>query len=253
MQTQIIDCYCSIDSLNQNFYEKVYADFSSSRQYYWQGWHQLTQYLLSPNTLPVRVLDLGCGNGRFAQFLLSLGLQIEYVGVDFSQNLIDTAHPELKLNPNITLIAGNMFEYLQSEVANFDLIVSFGVLHHIYSIPKRNEFFDQIANLSHLNTDIILTTWQFMDSPELAKKVLSTEQMMSITELVDTGIIDCLGDQDYILDWNRGVRAFRYGHYYLKSEIASLATAAGLKIVSDFLDDGKNGNGNRYYIITKSH
>ncbi len=251
MQTKTINCFSRIDKLNQDFYEKVFSDFSNSRQYYWQGWLDLPEFLPKSDSKPMRVLDLGCGNGRFAEFLLSLGLEIEYVGVDFSQSLINTAKQELKVNDKISLITGNIFDFLYSNALNFDLIVSFGVLHHIYSQEKRSQFFNQISKALSTHGLVIATTWQFLDSPELAKKVLKPSEIAIIPELEEIEILNCLQDNDYILDWNRGFRAFRYGHFYTRGEIEGLSSNSGLKITSTFLNDGKNNNGNCYYLLTK--
>ena len=46
----------------------------------------------------MRVLDLGCGNGRFAEFLaqnLDQNIKIEYVGIDSSGELLELAQKHL--------------------------------------------------------------------------------------------------------------------------------------------------------------
>ena len=40
---------------------------------------------------PMRVLELGCGNGQIYEYLLERGVEPLYVGVDFSSALLDVA------------------------------------------------------------------------------------------------------------------------------------------------------------------
>ena len=60
-----------LNQLNRDFYYRVADDFSESRQYYWPGWQKIPLFFKKnqQNAKKIQVLDVGCGNARFAKFL----------------------------------------------------------------------------------------------------------------------------------------------------------------------------------------
>lgn len=61
--------------LNKKFYQSVAKDFSISRQKDWNGWDRAVQIAKNHLKEPLRkkgpkILDLGCGNGRFLKFMI---------------------------------------------------------------------------------------------------------------------------------------------------------------------------------------
>jgi SAM-dependent methyltransferase len=73
-----------------------------------------------------RVLDAGCGMGRFAEIIQRYGG--EYMGLDYSF-AIDAAQSNVGHLPGVHFVQGNIFE-LPFADDTFDLIISLGVLHH---------------------------------------------------------------------------------------------------------------------------
>ena len=80
-----------LNQLNRDFYQQVAIDFDQTRQHLWPGWNKLISHLqqLQTKHKPLKVLDLGCGNGRFGQFLANSfpGIKINYLGVDNNPQL----------------------------------------------------------------------------------------------------------------------------------------------------------------------
>src|SRR5512145_2941581 len=77
----------ALASINRWFYSQHAREFGKTRQAPWSGWKRVVGRLeergLSPG--PLRVLDLGCGNGRFLRYLASSWTHpIEYLGVDLA-------------------------------------------------------------------------------------------------------------------------------------------------------------------------
>lgn len=72
------------------------------------------------------VLDAGCGMGRFAEVAAKYGATV--VGVDMSV-AVDVAQQNLRAWSNVHLLQAAL-ERLPFPPATFDLIYSFGVLHH---------------------------------------------------------------------------------------------------------------------------
>jgi SAM-dependent methyltransferase len=73
-----------------------------------------------------RVLDVGCGSGRFAEVTLATGARV--VAVDYSA-AVDAARTNLAANPNLDVVQADMFRLPFREEA-FDYVYSFGVLQH---------------------------------------------------------------------------------------------------------------------------
>jgi ubiquinone/menaquinone biosynthesis C-methylase UbiE len=71
---------------------------------------------------PLKVLDVGCGNGAMTDFVLNANLDRH--GVDFSAGLIEQAANRY---PKIKFSVGNCYE-LPFPDQSFDLVVSFGLL-----------------------------------------------------------------------------------------------------------------------------
>ncbi|HEY0583877.1 MAG TPA: methyltransferase domain-containing protein [Chloroflexota bacterium] len=73
-----------------------------------------------------RVLDAGCGMGRFAEIVHNYGG--EYVGLDYSF-AVDAAQHNVGRLPGVHLVQANIFE-LPFAADAFDVVISLGVLHH---------------------------------------------------------------------------------------------------------------------------
>lgn len=214
--------------------------FSASRQYPWKGWERALSYL---NQTDLSVLDLGCGNGRFLKYINNLGkFQIKkYLGVDNSKPLLAIANSNLNkelgskdVNWNLKNLNLNKAGWCRDiEVYdNFNLIVAFGITHHIEP-AARNVFFECIVNLLSKNGLAIVTFWNFKLLKGWKEKV-----------------IEELGKEDYILSFG-AEKSRRYCHYYSEDEIYSYIAGANLKVVGNFVSDGKDDKLNRYYILSK--
>lgn len=73
------------------------------------------------------ILELGCGAGFAAEYLK--GHYQEFVGVDYSQNLINYAN-QLHAADNVSFSCSDIFTFNPGE-KKFDVIFMIGVLHHI--------------------------------------------------------------------------------------------------------------------------
>lgn len=74
-----------------------------------------------------RVLDAGCGGGRFISYLRKQG--VEVMGIDMRPGLLYAYAGEFKDDPRFHLIQADLFE-LPFQENSFDYIFSLGVLHH---------------------------------------------------------------------------------------------------------------------------
>lgn len=73
-----------------------------------------------------RVLDAGCGAGRFAEIALSCGAHV--VAIDYS-SAVDACRRNLGAYPNLDIVQADIYR-LPFEPGQFDFVYSLGVLQH---------------------------------------------------------------------------------------------------------------------------
>ena len=242
-----------LNTINNTFYKTVAQDFSDSRSYYWHGWREFLPFLenLLGNTDQLDVLDLGCGNGRFGLFLVDSlpSISINYLGIDSNKQLLEIAkksHLQTHLDSEFmqTDIVQSLLNntFLNTE-KTYDVIVLFGLLHHIPSFKLRKQLIQLASKKIKTNGLLILTLWRFLDTNQLQKKQVTFQP----AELNP----DQLDKNDFILSWSRGKKSIRYCHYADKAEEAQLLLASELELLSSFESDGKEGRGNKYLVLTR--
>lgn len=87
-----------------------------------------------------RVLDAGCGGGRYAKIVAEAGANV--VGADHSTAVNKASKLTANL-PNVNLVQADL-KHLPLEPASFDLVFSIGVMHHD---KETRAVFDAVAKL----------------------------------------------------------------------------------------------------------
>ena len=90
--------------LNAEFYQTFASQFSDTRQRIQPG----VRKILDSMDPTIRILDLGCGNGELARELIQGGFGGQYVGLDFSEALLDVAREGVAGIENFSFIQGNL-------------------------------------------------------------------------------------------------------------------------------------------------
>ncbi len=250
-----------LNQLNQQFYQTVAVEFDNTRHQAWSGWQTLVPLLQARFAQPssLSVLDLGCGNGRWGEFLLENVRQpFSYLGADSNQFLLNQAEQSLSgkvVNLNLTQldIVAELQEhtftsrfFTKTEKQPITLIAAFGFLHHIPSLELRQLFLADCYRLLEPGGWLIVAAWQFLNSPRLTQRIITPEAV---------GLsIDQLEEHDYFLDWQRGESAIRYCHLVDETEMRTLINQPQTlwKEVKTFLADGQTGNLNHYWVIEKT-
>lgn len=216
--------------MQSNLYSKNATSFSNTRNSPWDGWLKLKDHLKKAKS----VLDIGCGNGRFLKFLLDNKIQLtSYVGVDNSRELLSIARSIFTDFEDFFLEADvEESSWSRNLDKKFDLIVLFGVMHHIKK-QSRSALLKSCNQLLTEDGQMVITYWKFKDDDKF----------------FNNHLVEDLGEEDYILSF-KSDKITRFCHYYTDQEILELEKTAGLEIVDEFRADGKSCRMNLYKIYS---
>ncbi len=236
--------------LNREFYARFADPFARTRR----RWPPGFTFILPHLQPAANVLDLGCGNGRLLAFLAASGWSGDYLGVDSSDGLLAEAAATAAAQPGIRarfLLADLMDPDWRRQLYASDLvpgdwrpdaIASLAVLHHIPGAANRVRFLADCRSLLAPGGRLILSTWQFMTSPRLRRRVLSWET-------VGLRAAD-LEPEDYLVAWGEGAAGYRYCAFIDLDRLRDLADQAGLTVCEVHYADGHEGNLNLYAVLT---
>lgn len=222
--------------------ENFAKQFAATRRTYWTGWCQSIDFSREylSNFSQIHILDLGCGNGRFLGFLLSMDIiPFEYIGLDYSKTLLSLAKQEYQNSKYAHFLHANFLEsdwlknsFSTNEYENkFELIVAFGLTHHLETIESQRLFFKNVERLLSKNGIAIVSFWQFQN-----QKIWSTRKPVQ----ENTNL--------YELKFNN--TSTRTAYLYSQSEINDLLSI-DFTIMTSFCADAKDGKGNLYYILKR--
>ncbi len=230
----------ALNAINRTFYQTTAPHFDQTRGAAWPGWEQLLPHI--PESAPLRVLDVGCGNGRFGVFLSErLSRPIRYHGVDNSEALLERAQSALEALPYIEAQL-EVRDIVESppQAGQYDLVVLFGVIHHIPGAENRRALMRTLASLLDIGGVLCFASWRFYEYERFRKRLLPWEDETLQIER-----------HDYLLDWRQGVHAVRYCHYVDDDEQAALIAASGLQHVTTYRADGFSGDVNCYSVLKR--
>lgn len=236
----------TLNKLNQVFYARNAASFSSTRSAPWPGWERLRFAIEEATT----VLDVACGNMRFEKYAETVGgaYPKEYHCVDSCLDLaidLPNAHFQDLDIVDLCIRGAGISQMLQSPAC--DLVVSFGFLHHVPGFEARRRLIDALVEKTAQGGRLALSFWRFMEDDRLAQKALAvTERAKRAFELV-------LEENDYILGWQGDNSAYRYCHNYTDDEISELlSTITGIcEPELRYNSDGRNDMLNTYIVLRK--
>lgn len=240
------DTIHKLTQLTHQFYQYHADSFSKTRNSAWSGWQELLPFFQTDIT--PSVLDIGCGNGRFAQFLKESSMSFNYHGLDNSAELIKTAQQQVECK-NCAFSQQDCFsESLVSEIPNrYSHLVLFGILHHLPSQTKRLNYIAALTQLLQPGGYIIISFWQPLNSPErfIKKQLDPTQFGIRLVELEDN---------DLLLGWQENTNYARYCHSFSDHEIDWYIQQISdtYKLIKRFQADGKTNNLNQYLIWQKT-
>jgi len=222
-------------ALNRAFYDRLAGPFALSRAHPQPGFYRLLELLPVPCR---RLLDVGCGEGRFGRFLLGHAAVERYTGIDSSSPLLEYAAQSFEAEFLLRDISQPQWS---SGLGRFDAIACLAVLQHIPGKSNRVRLLAEMGALLAPGARLFFSTWQFRDKARFRNKFRDWE---------DAGLVSAdVEPNDFLLPWERDGFALRYVTMIDESEAAILAAEAGLRITEHFRCDGKEGDLNLYSVL----
>ena len=215
--------------LNQQFYQTFAEQFSATRQQIQPGVRNVIRQM-PPEC---RILDLGCGNGKLWQRLVEQGFQGQYVGLDFSSELLEVAAQQASqtiarqpaISPPLFIQADLTENGWENGVPQpaYDFVLAFAVLHHLPGESTVIQVLQKIQRFLAPGGKFIFSVWQFLNSPRLRERIQDWSEI---------GLSDQPGRARAIICWTGG------------REVTDCATC----ITSRFRRAGEPGEPLRFYL-----
>ena len=223
--------------LNAKFYSDFADQWHTSRLLPWVAFGRIATYIPHAS----RFLDAGCGNGRLGLYLTEQGMIDEYVGVDGSQALLNSAAQQ---------VDGTFFQRdladpnALADLGLFDGAACLAVLHHIPSERARVQALQAISNQLRVGAYLFVSNFRFTVNARMRKKIVD----WSVVGL-DSAELE---PNDYLLNWQRGGYGLRYLSLIDKPALQRLVAQTDLTLVETFHSDGREGNLNLYGVLQKA-
>lgn len=198
-------------------YDAISDEFSATRSRP-ENEFSFTSKYLNPE---MKILDLGCGNGRLLAFLEKITdiktLREKYIGMDTSKNLLTLAG---RLHPGYKFSQGDQLNIPTPE-NNFDIIFNIRAFHHIPSSILRRRALDEMKKKLKKDGILIISVWNLWQ-----KKYIKTLLYAFFRFIFTLGAYDY---NDTLIPW--GKKARRYYHAFTLRELKKYITAAGFRII----------------------
>lgn len=243
----------ALNRINQRFYASVASQWPDKRKHAWPGFERVwacCSAAVGGETAHVHVLDVGCGDGRFAQFLAARPVSPRaYLGVDSSPALLAHA-AQRALAPTyrfeqLDFVGSPIADHLAN--ARFQLITLFGVLHHVPGRAQRAALIRALATQLAPGGLLVFTIWRLDEDPRFASRNIAfTDFNQSAPEAIDT---EQLEPGDHLLRWDDQATTARYCHFPASDELEQLIAHSGLTESERFRADGHLNRMNEYVVL----
>ncbi|MDD2732095.1 MAG: class I SAM-dependent methyltransferase [Candidatus Pacebacteria bacterium] len=210
-------------------YNLIADDFSRTRDDIWDE----LMFLFEDVKEGEKMLDLGCGNGRFYKVFKEKNA--DYIGVDNSEKLIEIAkkrYPEADFQTADSL-------NLPFPNSYFNRIYAIALFHHIPSKKLRLLFLKEAKRVLKEKGVLILTVWKFYRLKDYLRII-----RYAFLKIIRRSKLDF---KDIFEPW--GNKTNRYYHWFSKREVEGLLKQSGFEIKEVGIVRNKRGNRKNIYLI----
>lgn len=198
-------------------YDEIAKDFDRTRYAHWEFVHK---FILSLNS-KTKMLDLGCGNGKY----LSLRDDLDLYALDNCENLIQVVQ---KKYPHVKTFISDVTN-TSFETNNFDSVISIAVIHHLATKERRIEMLKEIIRILKVGGQCLITAW--------ATEQTHTKTLLKANKISDTN--------DWLIPWEdkkNNKISQRFYHLFEKNEFEDLLSNFSTIKILDSAYDKDNWN-----------
>ncbi len=215
---------------NRQSYDNMAKEFSGTRNTFWEELAFLKEHA-NPD---MRVLDIGCGNGRFYPIVKER--KVTYTGVDNSQGLLNEARKKF---PEGNFVLGDATE-LPFPDNTFDIAYSFAVVHHIPGKELQKVFFKEAARVLRPGGVLIITTWHLWRPRYLSRLFLQALKSLFFLSSLESG--------DMMHTFGKDKHP-RYLHAFTERGLLRLMKKSGFNIVGSEVVGRASGSGEQNILV----
>lgn len=196
----------------KNAYDIIAKEFSASRIFPWPELQVFIPYIKDND----KILDLGCGNGRLIRALTEANKKFDYLGVDFSPDLIKYAKQAF---PDKKFIISDISE-VSFTPASFDAVFIIATFHHLDTKKQRLELLQKINTWLKPGGFLFMTNWNLWQPKYLKDYFKNFWQKRSY--------------KDFFVSWqmysDKKEKFWRYYHSFSRSELEKLLLISGFDL-----------------------
>jgi len=221
-------------------YDDIARSFSGTRQ-----WRQkeIEDLITARVDAGKKVLDIGCGNGRFFGVFKKSGAN--YIGIDNSKKLVEIAR---QLYFDARFDVGDATD-LPFPAETFDVAVAVAVLHHIPSKELRIRFFYEARRVLKAGGIFIATVWDLRPKHLLAAGEWRRLRLFAKEQTMIAARLSKLDFGDFFIPWQN--KHQRYVHALTVNELCDLSSSVGFTILESGILKCHNSKEQNLYIVVK--
>lgn len=227
-----------LEETKRNF-DQIAEEFSATRRWPWEILKNFINYLKEGD----KILDIGCGNGRLYELLKDK--QIEYIGIDNSQKLIEIAKkrfqvPSSKLQVKFLVTDALDLPFKENE---FDAVFMIAVLPHIPLKELQIKVLKEAWRVLKIDGYFFITCWNFLQPKLFFRNFLN--------RIKNPKLYQGFGFKDFLTPWKtrEGKTIFRFYHaFFGKKELKNLLKKTGFEVKEIYYEKkGEKSNWLRGY------
>lgn len=190
-------------------YSAIAHEFDATRDRQWPEFSVFLKHMFRQTRAklkPIRLLDIGCGNGRLSRFLKPYS--VDYTGIDNNKKFVRIAK---KKNRKAKFLLADALK-LPFSKNSFDSVWVIAVLHHLPTEKLRRKALIEAKKVLKKNGTLMLTMWNLLPQKKY-KKYMNPKT------------------HDFQIPWGKEKKWIRYYHAFTMPELTTLISSTGFSIV----------------------